>query len=159
MPKEDDMADTIEAKVTHTSPAPPAAIYDAWLDPRQIRQWMSEALKQGGLAGEMVACGTDPVVGGAFLFTDRRDGQQTRHWGHYRHLERPKRIVFTWITSDAEVNDPSKVTLIIERDPDGHGTVVTLYHEMLAKWDEHRDGIERSWRQMLEQVDAVLAKS
>jgi uncharacterized protein YndB with AHSA1/START domain len=153
------MADTIEAKVTHKSPARPAAIYDAWLDPRQIRLWMSEALKQSGLPGEIVACGTDPVVGGAFLFTDRRDGGEARHWGHYRHLERPKRIVFTWITSEADANDPSKVTLILEPDPDGPGAVVTLYHEMLAKWDEHRERTERGWRQMLEQVDALLLRS
>ena len=153
------MADTVEAKVTHKSPARAAAIYDAWLDPKQIRLWMAASLKQGGLAGEMLACGTDPVVGGAFLFTDRRDGQEARHWGHYRHLERPHKIVFTWITSDADVNDPSKVTLIIAPDPDGPGAVVTLYHEMLAKWDEHRERTERSWRQMLEQVDVLLANS
>ncbi len=151
------MADTVEAKVTHKSPAAAERIYDAWLDPRQIRQWMTASLKQSGLAGEMIACGTDPVIGGAFLFSDRRDGQEARHWGHYRHLDRPRKIVFTWITSDAEANDPSKVTLIIEPDPDGPGTVVTLYHEMLSKWDAYRERTERGWRQMLEQVDAVLA--
>jgi uncharacterized protein YndB with AHSA1/START domain len=150
------MADTIETKVTHKSPARPEQVYDAWLEPAKIRRWMAASLKQSGLGGEMIACGTDPVVGGAFLFSDRRDGAEQRHWGHYRHLERPGRIVFTWITSDAQVNDPSKVSIIIERDPDGAGAVVTLYHEMLAKWEPHRERTERSWRGMLEQIDAVL---
>ena len=150
------MADTIEAKVTHKSPAAPEQVYDAWLEPAKIRRWMAASLKQSGLEGEIIACGTDPVVGGAFLFSDRRQGEEQRHWGHYRHLERPTRIVFTWITSDAEANDPSKVTIVIEPDPQGPGAVVTLYHEMLAKWEQYRERTERGWRGMLEQIDAVL---
>ncbi|HTN63664.1 MAG TPA: SRPBCC family protein [Devosia sp.] len=151
------MADTVEARVTHNSPAKAEQLYDAWLNPRQIRQWMAASLQQSGLAGEMIACGTDPVVGGAFLFSDRRDGVEARHWGHYRQLERPKKLVFTWITSEAEANDPSKVTILIEPAAEGTGTVVTLSHEMLAKWEQYRDRTERSWQRMLEQIDIVLA--
>lgn len=152
------MADTIEAKVTHQSPATPEQVYDAWLEPAKVRVWMAAALKQSGLEGEMVQCEIDPVVGGAFTFTDRRGGIEARHWGHYRHLERPKKLAFTWITADAEANDPSKVTLVIEPDPDGSGAVVTLYHEMLGKWADYRERTERSWRRMLEQIDRVLAQ-
>lgn len=152
----DTIADTIQARVTHKSPAAPEQIYDAWLDPDQIRRWMTASLKQIGLPGEMIACGTDPVVGGAFLFSDRRNGAEQRHWGHYRHLERPAKIVFTWLTSEAEAGDPSKITILIAPDPDSTGAVVTLCHEMLARWEPYREGTEGGWRTMLEQIDMAL---
>lgn len=151
------MADTIEAKVTHKSPAAPEQVYDAWLDPDLVRRWMAAALQESGLEGDMVRCEINAVEGGEFVFSDRRGGTETRHRGHYRHLDRPRRLTFTWITEEAELNDPSKVTLIVEPDPDG-GAVVTLYHEMLDKWAEQREGTERSWRRMLEQIDNVVAR-
>ena len=151
------MADTIEAKVIHRSPAKPEQVYDAWLEPAKVRRWMAASLKQSGLAGEMVECVIDPVIGGRFVFSDMRDGAEARHWGHYRHLERPGKLAFTWITADADSNDPSKVTLLIEPDPDGPGAVVTLQHEMLAKWADYRERTEQSWRRMLEQIDVLVA--
>jgi len=44
----------------------------------------------------------DAKVGGAFLFSDIRDGVEAKHWGTYLELERPGKIVFTWITDESE---------------------------------------------------------
>ena len=70
-----------EAKVTHRFKASPERVYDAWLDPGKVRLWMTAALIQGGLPGDMMDCRIDPVKGGQFLFSDRRDGEEARHWG------------------------------------------------------------------------------
>ncbi len=71
-------------------------------------------------------------------------------------LDRPRKIVFTWIVSESEEADPSKVTLSIQ--PEAEGCLVTLIHEMDAKWAEYVSRTEGGWSRMLEHVDLLLAE-
>ncbi len=146
----------IEAKVTHRFAASPERVYDAVLDLGKVRLWQQGWLQQAGLAGEITACELDPVVGGKFLFADRRDGEEARHWGEFLELDRPRKIGFTWIVDENEADDPSVVTLIIEPEPDGPGSVVTLYNTMDAKWEPYRARTEEGWQRMLWAIDGVL---
>ena len=150
------MTDTIEAKVTHRFRASPERVYDAALDPDKVRLWQQAWGRQAGNSGEMTACEIDPVVGGRFLFADMRPDGEARHWGTFRALERPKKIVFAWFTDPTEEEQVSLVTLIIEPEPDGPGAVVTLYHEMDAQWAEWVPQTEKGWITMLMAIDAVL---
>src|SRR5262249_42852540 len=124
------MSSRIEAKVSHNFRASAERVYAAWLDPKQVRVWMSAALRSFGLGGEITRVEIDARVGGRFLFSDMRDGTEARHWGTYLELERPRKIVFTWITDESEEADPSTVTLTIDAQPDG--CLATIVHEMDA---------------------------
>ncbi len=150
------MPDKIEAKVTHRFKASPERVYDAYLDPQRVRLWQQAWLQQSGLKGELTQCEIDPVEGGSFLFADRREGGEARHWGTFQALHRPSKIAFTWITDPSEEADPSLVTIIIEPEPDGPGAVVTLYHEMDAQWADAMPQTERGWIAMLMGIDAML---
>ena len=150
------MSDKIEAKVTHRFAASPERVYDTFLDPQKVRLWQQAWLRQSGLTGAIIACEIDPVVGGAFVFADRREDGEARHWGTFKSLHRPGKIAFTWITDASEQDDPSLVTLIIEPEPDGPGAVVTLYHEMDARWADWVEQTEKAWITMLMAIDAVL---
>jgi uncharacterized protein YndB with AHSA1/START domain len=123
----------IEARSQQKLSCSAEQLYDAWLDPEKIRDWMMHALKTFGLAGEMRRIETDPHVGGKFWFSDMRNGVEAVHVGEYLELVRPRKIVFTWIVGEPAAGDelPSKVTLSIE--PDGSGCVATIVHEMDAK--------------------------
>ena len=151
------MCAKIQARVTHRCESSAERIYDAWLNPEKARHWMKAALTGLGLAGEIRRIEIDARVGGAFFFSDMRDGTETKHWGTYIELNRPRKIAFTWITEEIEEVDPSKVTLAIE--PDGQGCIVSIVHEIDAKWAEYIPSMERGWGNMLGAIDALLGAS
>lgn len=150
---------TVEARVSEPLRCSPEQLYDAWLDPQQIRQWMASSLKSIGLAGDLKRIETDPRVGGKFCFSDMRNGGEAIHVGSYLALERPRLICFTWIAGmnvvDAETEaNPSKVTLTIEPAP--NGCIATLVHEMDAQWAEYVSRTEASWARMLRAIEALV---
>jgi uncharacterized protein YndB with AHSA1/START domain len=116
---------------------------------------MTTALKSLGLAGDIKRVEIDARVGGKFFFSDIRDGTEARHWGTYLELDRPRKIVFTWIVDESEEADPSRVTLTIEPDPDG--CIATIVHEMDAQWLDYISRTESGWSRMLEGVESSLA--
>jgi uncharacterized protein YndB with AHSA1/START domain len=75
------MQSKIEAKVSHRFKASAERVYDAWLDPKHVRVWMTAALKSLGLSGDIQRIEIDAKVGGKFFFSDIRDGTEARHWG------------------------------------------------------------------------------
>jgi uncharacterized protein YndB with AHSA1/START domain len=148
------MSSKVEAKVVHRFKATAERVYDAWLDPAQVRAWMAAALKTMGLAGDIQHIEIDARVGGKFFFSDLRDGTEAKHWGTYLELDRPRRIVFTWIVSESEEPDPSKVTLTIA--PETDGCVVTIVHELDSQWAEYIPQTEIGWARMLQHIDGLL---
>ncbi len=148
------MSEEIEAKVSHRFKASAERVYDAWLDPDKVRVWMRTALQSMGLSGEIAQIEIDARIGGAFLISAMRDGIEAKHWGTYLELERPRKIVFTWITDESKELDPSKVSLTIE--PDGEGCIATIVHEMDAKWADYREQTEIGWSCIMQATDKVL---
>ena len=151
------MSPKVEARVTHRCESSAERIYDAWLNPAKARHWLDAALTELGLAAEIRRIEIDARVGGSFFFSDMRDGTEAKHWGTYLELDRPRKIVFTWITDESEEDDPSKVTLAIE--PDGQGCIASIVHEMNPSWVEYIPQTEKGWSSMLRAIDAVLAAS
>ena len=116
------------------------------------RHWQEAALTDLGLAGDVKRVEIDAKVGGAFFFSDMRDDVETEHWGTYLELDRPNKIVFTWITDKEQEKDPSKVTLQIE--PQEQGCLATITHEIQPDWAEYTDRIKGGWTAMLKAVAA-----
>lgn len=148
------MTSKIEARVTHRFKASAERVYDAWLNPQQVRTWLAAALQSHGLAGDIRRIEVDARVGGGFFFSDMRDGQEARHWGKYLELDRPRKIVFTWIVDESEEANPSTVTLTIQSE--GEGSTATIVHEMDAQWKDYVSRTEGGWARMLDQVDRLL---
>ena len=142
------MIQKIEARVSHRFRSAAESVYDAWLDPALVGEWLPCALREMGLAGDIRAIEIDPRTGGRFLFADQRGDVEARHWGTYLEVDRPRKIAFTWIVDAQEEADPSRVTLTIEPDPDG--CVATLVHEIDAVWAEYLAQTERGWYILLQ---------
>ena len=115
-------------------------LFDAWLDPASMAVWMRP---NGILRTE---ASTDPRVGGAYEILMHQAERVLRHTGVYRRIERPRLLVFTWI-SPATNESASLVTVeFLARDT---GTEVVVTHEQLPDMDavpSHVDG----WTQALE---------
>lgn len=146
----------VQAVVIHRFQAPAERVFDAWLDPRLIRQWLRSALVEMGLPGTITTVKVDPRVGGAFEFTDLRPGMEARHWGTYLALERPRSVQFTWITDASEEEHPSIVTVSIT--PDGSGCRVELVHDMPAEWREYVERTQDGWSRMLAAIGELWAR-
>ncbi len=65
--------------MSHRFTASAEPVYDAWLGPDKVRVWMKTAGQSMGLAEDVRQVEIDPRVGGAFLFSDMRDGVETKH--------------------------------------------------------------------------------
>lgn len=149
------MAKTIEAKVVHEFRASAERVFDAWLDPAKVRAWSSQPIP-GWPVADVRRIEIDPRVGGRFTFSDMREDGEAVHWGTYLEIDRPRRLVFTWFTSEEEERENnSVVTLTIE--PRGTGCRATIVHSMDERWAEWVKQTEKGWSTMLGQVEAELA--
>lgn len=139
-----------KVKVAKDFSAPTAKVFDAWLDPEMIGQWM---FGPDVREEEIVKLETDPVEDGTFSFAVRRDGELINHLGKYHELKRPHRLVFTWgIESESE--DESVVTIDIESTE--NGCRLTLVHELDPKWEEYAERTKESWSHMLDKLKIRL---
>lgn len=144
----------VEATVSHRFTASAERVFDAWLDPAMAREWMRQPFPGLGRL-DVRRVEIDPRVGGKFTFSDLRAEGEAVHWGHYREIDRPRRLVFTWFTSEeAERTETSVVTLTITPLAGG-GCEATIVHHMNAKWADYVPQTEKGWGSMLRQIDAA----
>ena len=132
--------------------APPALLWDAWTKPEHMRRWL------GPKRLEMVHCEVDLRVGGSYRFVHRApDGQEFGFHGVYREIDKPRRLVSTFVFEpwpDLEAVD----TLTFE-EVDG-GTLVTTSsrHSSIEARDGHlAGGMEGGMTEGYERLDALVA--
>lgn len=142
----------IKAEVTHRFAASAEEVFDAWLDPRAVTRWLAASLRESMPDTELLEVEIDARVGGEFRFVDSRDAEQEGPTGTYLEIDRPRRLVFTWLP---EGEERSVVTIDIQSD--GDGCVLTLVHEMEPIWIEYLDRTQETWARMVRQVAADLA--
>lgn len=141
----------VVVQVSRRFPVAAALVYDAWLDPAQLGQWM---FGPGVRDEEIVHLQVDPRVGGTFSFAVRRQGTEFDHVGRYRELIRPERLVFTWGIR-GQSTDESVVTIEIRNVNDG--CELTLTHAMDPKWAEYAGRTEAGWTKMLGKLADLFA--
>ena len=133
----------VRVRVSRSFAAPPEWVFDAWLDPAGIGQWMfGPAVREE----EVLHLKTDPRVGGKFSFLVRRQGTEIDHVGTYREIARPRRLVFTWGVA-GQSSDESGVKIEI-RGTDT-GCDLTLTQEMDPKWADYASRTEAGWTKIL----------
>ncbi len=143
-----DAATDLRLEVQRTLPYPPEKVFDAWLDPKMLAKFMTPM--EGATVPEVE---TDAREGGSYrIVMQTPDGTQIPHHGTYSKVDRPRTLVFTWVSPFSE--DGSEVTL--DFAPDGDGTAVTLTHVKFPS-EESRDNHERGWALILESLSRALA--
>lgn len=149
------MSRNVDAKTVHEFKASAERVFDAWLDPAKVRSWGAQPLP-GMPHIDVRRVEIDARVGGRFTFSDMREEGEAVHWGTYLEIDRPRRLVFTWFTSEEEEReDNSVVTLTIE--PLAEGCRATIVHSMDARWADYEEQTARAWGLMLRQIDMDLA--
>ncbi len=145
-------AQSVQVRVTRQFNASPERVFDAWLTPEMVGQWMAGP---GVREEEVLRLAIDARVGGKFSFFVRRAGEEIDHVGTYLEIDRPRRLVFTWHI-EKEEDELSRVT--VEIAPRDSGCELTLTHEMDAKWAEYASRTENGWATMIGVLDRFLAR-
>ena len=134
------------ARVSLTIRTTPERAFDAWLDPALARQFMA-----GGADQRVAVFETDPREGGAFR-VDMTDGQRTLvHEGQYVVIDRPNRLVFTWISAGTDL----RLSLVsITFTAVAGGVRLDLEHEGIPD-DARAAGHVRGWTAILTKLQSL----
>lgn len=128
--------------VRRTIAAPAEDIFDAWLDPQALAEWM----RPGDVRSTVAR--VEPRVGGSYEITMQIESGPVVHRGVYRIIDRPRRLAFTWNSAYTESRETLVTVDFVRLD---RRTEVVVTHEQLPEsaMDSHRDG----WTSGLEHLD------
>ena len=128
--------------VRRTIAATAEDLFDAWLDPQAMAIWMRPGSIQTTIAT------VDARVGGRYEIVMHSATETYPHTGVYRVINRPRRLVFTWLSRGTEQKDSVVTVEFIAR---GAGTEVVVTHEQLSEGAKpsHNDG----WTSALQRLE------
>lgn len=128
----------------------PERVFDAWLDPQLIGQWMFGPNLRDE---EIVSLSVDPRVDGSFSFVVRRQEQELDHVGEYLEIIRPNYLSFTWGIKGTGASS----RVMIDIMPDGSGSKLVLTHELDPKWSDFAERTKEGWTTMLNALSTILS--
>jgi uncharacterized protein YndB with AHSA1/START domain len=129
-------------------PAPREIVYQAWIDPEGMREWMCP--------GDVVSAEAvlDVRVGGSFRIIMKSNSQVHEHTGIYQIVEPPAKLAFTW----SAVESPGEITLVtVEFIPHGDESELVITHERFTNPDLAQR-YETGWGTIAEKFAAYLAE-
>ena len=144
------MSEPASAFVRRVMPAPPPVVYDEWLDPEALADWMCPR----PAVPTHIEC--DPRVGGAYRFDIDDEGLRLTVTGRYLRLDRPHRISFTWYCSVWGPGVPDSLVTVTFAPHGDDETLMTIEHTHLRPdlVDRHQGG----WFRIAEQLAAALRR-
>jgi len=133
------------ASATVTVLATPEAAFDAWLDPHQAARFLAA---NATTVGEFV---NDPREGGTFRLVMHDAGERFEHTGRYVVINRPRRLVFTWVSAGTD----HRLSLVTIRfTPVDGGVRIDLEHEGIPD-AERAKRHEGGWASILRKLAAL----
>ena len=137
-------------RVRRVLPAIPEVVFDEWLDPDALAEWMCPR------PSRCVAVTIEAHVGGRVRFDVDDSGSLVLITGQFLDIDRPRRLRFTW--SHSVWADPT-ATSIVEVAFEPHGddeTLMSIEHSLLPAegFDDHDHG----WAVTADQLVTVLAR-
>ena len=136
-------------QVRRKIPAPREVVYEAWIDPEGLREWMCP--------GDVISAEAtlDVRVGGSFRITMRSNGQVHEHVGTYRIVERPAKLSFTW----SGMENPNEITLVtVEFFDQGEACELVITHEGFTNAD-NAQRYEMGWGTIATKFAMYLASN
>jgi uncharacterized protein YndB with AHSA1/START domain len=141
------MAGTATVIVQRQLAAPPEQVFDAWLDPEGLGQWLFRTP-----AGTLERVEVDPRVGGGFRIDERREDGVAEHHGEYVELDRPRRLAFEFWTSFSTARTRVTIDIVAAEG----GTLLTLTHD--GVWADYEDRTRLGWTMILAGLERSLAQ-
>ena len=139
----------LTVNVTKIIDAPIEKVFDAWLKPEMLSQFI---LPMPGMPQPQTE--TDAREGGSFTIIMQVGDDKIPHTGKYLEISRPDKLVFTWLSPYS--TDGSTVTLKFS-DIGENKTNVDLTHIKFID-EESRSDHEGGWGNILKCLNDILSK-
>jgi len=138
-------------RLERTFAAPREVVYRLLSDPVELATWW------GPIGFTVPAIDFEPVVGRSYRIAMRPpDGDVFHLSGEFLEVERPRRLVFTFLWDPPHADDrPTTVTIDLE-DP-ASGTTLRLDHGVFATAERHALH-EAGWTESLQRLEQLLAR-
>ncbi len=133
-------AERLQLVVRRTIPRPVAEVWEAWITPAAIAEWMT----MPGSSQVKVHC--EPRRGGKLVIDLVHEGRPWREDGTFLDVVPGKLLHFTWVTPDCP-GDVGSTVRVDFADRDG-ATELTLTHTGFPSPQE-RDSHDAGWQQIL----------
>jgi uncharacterized protein YndB with AHSA1/START domain len=137
----------LKLSVIKTINAPISTVFDAWLDAEMLAKFI---LPMPGMENPVVE--NDPCLGGKFTIMMRVGDNEIPHTGEYLTIDRPNKLVFSWVSPFSI--EGSTVTLNLSEISD-KSTRVELTHIKFTD-EERRSNHEEGWTNILESLSNVI---
>lgn len=134
-------------RIQRLLPAIPQEVFDAWIDPDNLREWFCPG------TAALMSVELDVRVGGQFRLVIRGEAESLIT-GEYREVVPPHRLVFTWRSS---VTHEEETLVTLDLRPQGEGTELTLTHERLPDADSAGKH-EWGWTSIVTKLTGYLEK-
>lgn len=144
------MTDTAVVRVQRIMPAAPEDVFDEWLDPDALGEWMCPRPVR------CVAVDVEPHVGGALRLDLDDHGASVLITGRFLAIDRPRLLRFTWTSSDwPDPTTASTVEVSFAPAADG-ATLMSIEHAVLpgGEYDNYHSG----WAATVDQLAALLPR-
>lgn len=133
--------------VRRTIRASAEVLFDAFLDPYALSEWMRPGTIRSAVAT------VEPRVGGRYEVIMQAESGPIPHTGVYRLIDRPRRLVFTWHSPNTGTTE----TLVtVDFVAATNGTEVVVTHELLP--EAARPAHSRGWTSGLEHLDETCTR-
>jgi uncharacterized protein YndB with AHSA1/START domain len=136
-------------RIERTFAASAEEVFDAWTNPEVMRRWLHP-----GPDWDTPQAEVDLRVGGKVRVVMRKpDGTEAEAHGEYSLIDRPHRLVMTWIFED----DPSNEQLIELSFTESEGSTTVLMVNSGISTDGRRDAQDWGWRGCFDELERALA--
>lgn len=137
-------------RVQRVMPAPPEVVFDEWLDPEALADWMCPR------PSRCVAITVEPRVGGTVRFDVDHSGRLVLITGQFLEIDRPNLLRFTW--SHSGWTDPTVTSIVnVAFEPiDDDQTLMSIEHSLLPV--EALEDHSRGWGLTADQLLALLPR-
>ena len=142
------MTDAPVARVQRVMPAAPAVVFDEWLDPESLAEWMCPRPVR------CVAITVEPHVGGSVRFDVDDSGTSVLISGQFVAIDRPHLLRFTWTNSNWP--DPTVVSVVnvaFEAVGDDE-TLMSIEHSLLPPYE--LESFSNGWMTVCDQLEEHL---
>jgi uncharacterized protein YndB with AHSA1/START domain len=142
--------ETVVVRVQRVMPATPEMVFDEWLDPEALQDWMCPR------PSRCVAVEVEPRVGGRVRFDVDHLGSSVLITGQFLTIDRPRLLSFTWANSNW--SDPTASSVVnVTFEPEGDDqTLMSIEHSLLPS-DEF-ENFHNGWILTFDQLAAVLQR-